>query len=671
MILDYFEITNFRCYRFPTRFNFLPPERDRKVYVIGGLNGHGKSAFQQALRICLFGYDGQLRALHADVNRKNAEIGNNEIRLELQFREGKTVCRITRRFYTTGYGDKTVNQELTVTIDGHALNDDEAQGAIEQIFPKDVADFFLFDGEQIKELADKTEEETSEQLKESVETILGLRVLRTLNQDLTTVQNRLAEEGAPGTHSKLRDLEQELDKLDKAEAGLKKEHAEVHGELKELKKKIEAKGSEQREILEDIENYHHMRDRLARLQAQEQQLYEQIKTAAADHLPYALVARYLDSFLMGLSEQQHDEALTEYRRIVQENMDRLLQYLGDEGVCLCNRSLSTQSLHRVRDILAEYLLPRPPADSPAQDISMPQVMIQSLRGSEVEELRSDLRRAWSCPNVAELCQKWQNVIESIERTKREMEDYPDITDRTKTIEEISNLLSEYNNRKGQLETRLTAIRKQLEEIPQERQRVNVEMEELRARLIQSERSRKAARLIDKAKGVVEELLQEMRKEKIDCLEKHVTETFRRIWRKGHMLQKVSIDRDTFAVTIHQTDGRTINKQRLSAGEKELFALSLLNGLSRCASSSLPIIVDTPLSRLDSEHRENIVRSYYPHAAEQVILLSTDTELTPELYRVLLPSIRQVMTLEHDAITSSTTVRDGFFDFQHGGALEWP
>jgi hypothetical protein len=38
-----------------------------------------------------------------------------------------------------------------------------------------------------------------------------------------------------------------------------------------------------------------------------------------------------------------------------------------------------------------------------------------------------------------------------------------------------------------------------------------------------------------------------------------------------------------------------------------------------------VAIATPLGRLDSAHRNNLVEKYFPQASHQVILLSTDTE----------------------------------------------
>lgn len=51
-----------------------------------------------------------------------------------------------------------------------------------------------------------------------------------------------------------------------------------------------------------------------------------------------------------------------------------------------------------------------------------------------------------------------------------------------------------------------------------------------------------------------------------------------------------------------------------------------------------MIIDTPLSRLDRQHRTNLISSYVPHTSAQVIMLCTDTELTPDLSEIIDPYV---------------------------------
>jgi DNA sulfur modification protein DndD len=75
---------------------------------------------------------------------------------------------------------------------------------------------------------------------------------------------------------------------------------------------------------------------------------------------------------------------------------------------------------------------------------------------------------------------------------------------------------------------------------------------------------------------------------------------------------------------------------------------------------LPIIIDTPLSRLDSTHRDNIVNNYFPNAGEQVVILSTDTEIDTNYYRNLKPHLSGAGCLAFDQRQELTSFKSGYF-----------
>lgn len=108
--------------------------------------------------------------------------------------------------------------------------------------------------------------------------------------------------------------------------------------------------------------------------------------------------------------------------------------------------------------------------------------------------------------------------------------------------------------------------------------------------------------------------------------------YRLLSSRSGLIKDLTIDDKTYEVRISDRYGHEIKKSGLSAGEKEVFAISLLWGLAQTSQLKLPIIIDTPLSRLDSTHRDNIVNNYFPNAGEQVVILSTDTEIDTNYYQ---------------------------------------
>ena len=94
-----------------------------------------------------------------------------------------------------------------------------------------------------------------------------------------------------------------------------------------------------------------------------------------------------------------------------------------------------------------------------------------------------------------------------------------------------------------------------------------------------------------------------------------------------LVHRIAIDTHSFSLSLYDLQGKLVPKHRLSAGEKQLLGIAFLWGLARISGHRLPIAIDTPLGRLDSSHRNNLVERYFPSASHQVILLSTDTEIS--------------------------------------------
>ena len=121
-----------------------------------------------------------------------------------------------------------------------------------------------------------------------------------------------------------------------------------------------------------------------------------------------------------------------------------------------------------------------------------------------------------------------------------------------------------------------------------------------------------------------------------------------------------IDPTDFSITLVDQSGAVLPKERLSEGEKQIFAISVLWGLSQASARPLPAIIYTPMGRLDSEHRKQLVERYFPHASHQVIILSTDTEIEVNYFEQLQPSVARAYHLNYDEAGRMTNVEEGYF-----------
>ena len=145
------------------------------------------------------------------------------------------------------------------------------------------------------------------------------------------------------------------------------------------------------------------------------------------------------------------------------------------------------------------------------------------------------------------------------------------------------------------------------------------------------------------------------------METLMLESFRKLLRKKDLVSGLMINPETFEATLAGRDGKPLPFERLSAGEKQLLATSLLWGLARASGRPVPTIIDTPLGRLDSSHRKHLIERYFPNASHQVLLLSTDEEIIGSYYNDLKPFITRTYLLEHNEEMGQTTLKQGYFN----------
>ena len=159
---------------------------------------------------------------------------------------------------------------------------------------------------------------------------------------------------------------------------------------------------------------------------------------------------------------------------------------------------------------------------------------------------------------------------------------------------------------------------------------------------------------------MQQFLHRATERKIDRLSHLITESFRFLLRKQTLVEQILIDPATFAITLYDAAGNALARQRLSEGEKQIFAIAMLWGLARASARPLPAVIDTPMARLDATHRQHLVERYFPQASHQVILFSTDTEVDRHYYRLLQPSVARAYHLNYDEQRRVTKGEEGYF-----------
>ena len=181
--------------------------------------------------------------------------------------------------------------------------------------------------------------------------------------------------------------------------------------------------------------------------------------------------------------------------------------------------------------------------------------------------------------------------------------------------------------------------------------------------------------VDRASEVLGLFGKRARSEYISKLEQAVLDSLSRLFRKEGFVERVSIDPETCVLTLYEPmmrlegddgtvdeitgGGRPLDVDRLSAGERQLVAIAIVWGLVSCSAKLLPAIIDTPLGRLDGEHRRHLVQNYFPSASSQVILLSTDEEINTGYYQMIKGWVSREYELSFDKSKGSSFFTDGY------------
>jgi DNA sulfur modification protein DndD len=164
----------------------------------------------------------------------------------------------------------------------------------------------------------------------------------------------------------------------------------------------------------------------------------------------------------------------------------------------------------------------------------------------------------------------------------------------------------------------------------------------------------------KIQAVLDEYKLKLIEKRIADLQRYLTECFNLLSRKKDSVRRIEISPNDFSVTLRDRKDRTIPKSQLSAGEKQIYAISVLWALAKTSGRPLPMIVDTPLARLDSDHRLSLARNYFPKASHQTLILSTDTEIDQTYFEELRPHLSRSYQLDFVPEEGGTFVRDGYF-----------
>lgn len=657
MILDSITLRNFGVYGGEQSAQLAPVNRQKPIILFGGLNGGGKTTLLDAVQLGLYGPKarcaGRGRLGYRDYLRAMVHRGAptaEEAAVELQFRrmvEGESrLHRLTRSWRADADG---IVETVKVFTDG--APDTDLSGHwdefIEGYIPSGIAHLFFFDAEQIKELAEG--EHAAEILGTAIHTLLGLDLVDQLETDLIVLERRKRTE--------VKSVK-ELHQVDHA----KQEVARMQHLLDEAQSERGILGNEEgrlaKEVAEAEQRFRREGGDLflarAELEAERDQLVAEmcrqesaLRELAAGGAPLLLIPGLLEEAEhLAQRDREARQAHLLGQVLVERDAD-LMRTLKKAGLPASHARLVETALAEDRDR----------RQSRAGD-----VILTGANDHLVTEIRH--LRMTALPEARRSIQQQLDSLASLQERLTRLEMELARVPAEEAIAGLQNELERLRLRHHQSQVALRAqddkirlLARQLEDADRRYKRTLGEGVELGldrehiSRLLQH-----SARI----RSTLGKFRVAAIRKHAARLERLILESFARLLRKSSLVRGLTVDPTTFRLELIGGDGRTLSFERLSAGERQLLATSILWGLAKASGRPLPTIIDTPLGRLDSSHRRHLLERYFPVASHQVILLSTDEEIDESSLSHLRRFVGREYQLAFNECTRSTEIRKGYF-----------
>jgi DNA sulfur modification protein DndD len=621
----------------------------KPVILVKALNGSGKTTLLTALQVGLYGqkalpglrrseYDQLMLGLQRRDGQGRSVV---EIGVVVEISGGRRQLNVRREWISRGEG---ILEQVSVFEEGNLELDfsqtwDEFIGSI---LPAELVQLFLFDGEKIEALANP--ERLPDLLKRATEVFLGIGGIEALGNDLKALERRAAlknkstSEEFEEARSSIDNWKNQADELEERVRRLTQEQASARNALEHAQTALDRYTVEaKRKGLVAYEKAASIRNDVVVAGKAVDSARADLAAAMSDPvLPVAWLGSLWQAYRDAWDADQHARHAKLLGQEFKKRDQRVLSALP--------ANISKATVEALRQALDQdlkvYSSNRKGAgprlhDAPPRDIER-----------ELEAGQRQVRRSLDALRAAQ---------SQLDKAEQHIGQIP-------AEEQISGILLDLQHRSkatAAAEAKLTALTQELTEAQSNLAHVRIRQNAAEERLGKEFRDRsleaKSLEASARTRKVLSIFKDRLLASKAQWLSDMITTEFRNLLRKRNLIASVVVDPATYQVLIKDNKQQELPMERLSAGERQLLAISVLSALIKERKGRFPVVVDTPLARLDQQHRSTLIKRFFATVSHQVVVLSTDKEVDGAAYEALSPFTNAEYSFDFDDEEGRTIV----------------
>ncbi len=644
-------ITNLFSYYNDVSFDVSVPETSgRNIIVLMGRNGGGKTSFINSIKLLFLGPSEEIRrtvqrtrtptekqyvcgienewAGILNLKAKQEKTYECKVKIVWDSSDGKVIAE---RSWVIDFSRNTYSSKIQVEAGFKGvLTGDDAEDYLEHCLPRSYIPYFFFDGEEVQALA----EANSKEIISTMERLLNIRPLENVQEQLQVLRKDWESAAMDAT-------------VKRKMAELESEENVLNAKLQELDQKISSKNDALNEVQHKLEGT--VRDLQllwaipnkaseARLEERQKQKEEQ-----RDDILRVLADGWVrDSFL----------------KTVPGLIDETLEIL--DGIVNDSSGVQVTLIDSLKSRLPN-IFTSPPYPSPRLEPNqakfyekrlLKELEVFLINGDQESLIDIDNYRAKKIHNILSAYQAIHNSshqeLENLSEAQQLRKDIFDIEKKRRETGDLSKKQQEefvkLQEEERLFKSEIDKLKEEIKELQSDRRKnservttIQKDADKLTKQLEIAQENRKQYDFTKNLIDVLEKVKQRLKIQKRQELEKEYNMHLSRLLDSNKLIRRVEID-EQFKISYKDGNGQSVGMSSISAGMKQLSATALLWALKDVSGRDLPIIIDTPMGRIDRKHQENLLLEYYPNVGSQVILLPTDSELDETKHKLLKPHI---------------------------------